>query len=99
MVPPSSDDRYDLVNFLPSRFDRKSESLALGKRRSGAAIFLEPVSKMALRILQEAPADQAAADFEERFVNAGQPFTSDSESAKPMQPSDSALHHPKALLT
>src|SRR5206468_2761191 len=26
MVPPSSDDRYDLVNFLPSRFDRKSES-------------------------------------------------------------------------
>jgi len=54
---------------------------------------------MALRILHEAPADQAAADFEERFVNAGQPFTSDSESAKPMQPSDSALHHPKALLT
>ncbi len=52
---------------------------------------------MALGILQEAPADQAAADFEERFVNAGQPFTSDSESAKPMQPSDSALHHPAGL--
>ena len=30
-------------------------------------------------------------------MNAGQPFTSDSESAKPMQPSDSALHHPAGL--
>src|SRR5712691_10217063 len=59
--------------------------------------ILEPVSKICSGTLQEAPAYETAADFEERFVNVGQPFVSNSESAKPMQPSDGALHHPASL--
>src|SRR5713226_2123155 len=60
-------------------------------------LSLEPVSKICSGTLQEAPAYETAADFEERFVNVGQPFVSNSESAKPMQPSDGALHHPAGL--
>src|SRR3979409_1866181 len=60
-------------------------------------VVLEPVSKMGSSMLQEAPADETAANFEKRFVNAGPPFVSNSESAKPMQPSDGALHHPAGL--
>src|SRR5713226_6493943 len=48
-------------------------------------------------MLEEAPADEGAADFEERLVNAGQPFVSNSQSTKPMQPSDGALYHPAGL--
>ncbi len=48
-------------------------------------------------MLQEAPAYETAADFEERFVNVGQPFVSNSQTTKPMQPSDGALHDPAGL--
>jgi hypothetical protein len=40
------------------------------------------------------PTDEGAADLEERLVNAGQSFTTDSQATKPMQPCDGSLDHP-----
>lgn len=40
------------------------------------------------------PTDERAADLEERFVDARQSFTTDSQATKPMQPCDGSLHHP-----
>jgi len=47
--------------------------------------------------VQLAPANQGAADFEKRFVDAGQSFVADSQATKPMQPSDGTFHHPTCL--
>ena len=55
---------------------------------------LEPVSKIDLCTIQEAPADETTANLEERFVNAWQPLVSDSQAPKPVQPSNGALDHP-----
>src|SRR5487761_2631379 len=45
-------------------------------------------------MLKLTPTDQGVTDFEECFVNAGQPFVSDSEPAKPMQPCDGSFDDP-----
>ena len=47
--------------------------------------------------MEKAPADQGAADLEERLVNRGSSFVTDAQPSELMQPSDAALDHPARL--
>jgi hypothetical protein len=46
---------------------------------------------------QLSPADDAAGDLEERFVDVGQPFESDAQAAEVVQPSVGAFDDPAGL--